>query len=381
MLLSARYRWIKQLSKANQTEQQATKYTIGEMYCGPGGIALGAANASLIKNGRQLGFESVWATDYHPDTCETYATNIKKFHPDCDVIHSDIRNVDIDSLPKVDGFLYGFPCNDFSMVGETKGLDGKYGPLYSYGVKYVNHANPQFFFAENVSGISSANEGSALDQILSELANAGSYGYTLTAHLYKFEQYGIPQARHRMIIVGIRKDLGKIFAVPKPIGVLKTARQALEDPPIPEWCANQELTRQSATVVERLKRIKPGQNAWTADLPNDLALNVKGAKMSMIYKRLDPDKPAYTVTGSGGGGTHVYHWNEPRALTNRERARLQTFPDDYVFCGSKESVRRQIGMAVPVQGARIILEGVLKTLNDVEYDSVPPSHSVDDLFI
>ena len=102
--------------------------------------------------------------------------------------------------------------------------------------------------------------------------------------------------------------------------------------------------------------------------------------MSMIYKRLDPDKPAYTVTGSGGGGTHVYHWNEPRALTNRERARLQTFPDDYVFCGSKESVSstNRYGRASP--RARIILEGVLKTLNDVEYDSVPPSHSVDDLF-
>ena len=369
------------MAKANNKIQKSSKYTIGEMYCGPGGIALGAANASLNKNGRQFGFESVWATDYHADTCETYATNIKKIHPACDVIHSDIKDVDIDSLPKVDGFLYGFPCNDFSMVGETKGLDGKYGPLYSYGIKYLNHANPQFIFAENVSGISSANKGGALDQILSELANAGSYGYALTAHLYKFEQYGIPQARHRMIIVGIRKDLGKIFAVPKPTGVFKTARQALESPPIPDWCANQELTKQSATVIERLKRIKPGQNAWTADLPNNLALNVKGARMSMIYKRLDPDKPAYTVTGSGGGGTHVYHWTEPRALTNRERARLQTFPDDYVFSGSKESVRRQIGMAVPVQGAKIILEAILKTLNGVSYDSVQPSHRVDDLFI
>ena len=88
--------------------------------------------------------------------------------------------------------------------------------------------------------------------------------------------------------------------------------------------------------------------------------------MSQIYKRLDPDKPAYTITGSGGGGTHVYHWQEPRALTNRERARLQTFPDDYVFSGSKESVRRQIGMAVPPLGARIIIEAVLKTLSGIK---------------
>ena len=86
----------------------------------------------------------------------------------------------------------------------------------------------------------------------------------------------------------------------------------------------------------------------------------------------------YTITGSGGGGTHCYHWSEPRALTNRERARLQTFPDNYKFEGSKESVRKQIGMAVPVKGAKIILESILKTLYSVDYPSVEPTHILDD---
>ena len=98
---------------------------------------------------------------------------------------------------------------------------------------------------------------------------------------------------------------------------------------------------------------------------------MRGAKISQIYKRLDPDKPAYTVTGSGGGGTHIYHWEENRALTNRERARLQTFPDTYVFHGSKESVRKQIGMAVPCDGARIIFEAILKTFAGIPYTSMP----------
>ena len=89
--------------------------------------------------------------------------------------------------------------------------------------------------------------------------------------------------------------------------------------------------------------------------------------MSQIYKRLNPDLPAYTITGSGGGGTHVYHWSEPRALTNRERARLQTFPDNYIFEGSKESVRKQIGMAVPCKGAKIIFESILKTFAGIQY--------------
>ena len=120
-----------------------------------------------------------------------------------------------------------------------------------------------------------------------------------------------------------------------------------------------------------MKHIKPGQNAFTADLPPELQLNIKGAKISQIYKRLDPTKPAYTVTGSGGGGTHIYHWSENRALTNRERARLQTFPDDYIFEGNKESVRKQIGMAVPCKGAKIIFEAILKSFAGIPYESMP----------
>ena len=127
----------------------------------------------------------------------------------------------------------------------------------------------------------------------------------------------------------------------------------------------------SPLVIQRLEHIRPGENAFTADLPEELKLNVSGARISQIYKRLDPNKPSYTVTGSGGGGTHIYHWSEPRALTNRERARLQTFPDSYVFSGGKESVRRQIGMAVPCDGARVIFEAILKTFAGIEYPWVP----------
>lgn len=104
-------------------------------------------------------------------------------------------------------------------------------------------------------------------------------------------------------------------------------------------------------------------------------MNVKGAKMSQIYKRLHPDKPSYTITGSGGGGTHVYHWAENRALTNRERARIQTFPDDFVFVGSKENIRKQIGMAVPPKAAQIIVEAILKTFAGVSYPSIEPKLS------
>lgn len=345
-------------------------FNLGELFCGPGGLAYGATHADI--GVEDFGIVHKWANDYDRDTCDTYIHNICPDAPDS-VICGDVRKLDIDTLGSIDALAFGFPCNDFSVVGEQKGFNGTYGPLYTYGVKVLNRYHPQWFLAENVGGLKSANEGKAFEKIQADLKAAG---YKIYPHLYKFEEYGVPQARHRMIIIGIREDLPYVYKVPSPAlykNVDNSCRTAIEVPPIPTDAFNNELTKQSATVVERLKHIKPGQNAFTADLPEHLQLHVKGAKISQIYKRLDPDKPAYTVTGSGGGGTHIYHYSEPRALTNRERARLQTFPDDYEFKGSKESVRKQIGMAVPCMGAKIIFEAVLKTFAGVDYDSVPAS--------
>ena len=339
-------------------------YRLGELFCGPGGIAWGAIHADI--GDPTFGIVHQWANDYDASTCDTYRNNICPNAPQT-VYHEDIRKFDMSKLAAIDALAFGFPCNDFSVVGEQKGMDGVYGPLYSYGVKALKKFHPLWFLAENVGGLRNANEGKAFTKILSSLKGAG---YTITPHLYKFEEYGIPQARHRIIIVGIRKDLDEIFRVPSSdpyTGIDNSCRTAIEVPPIPNNAPNNEKTKQSKQVVERLGYIKPGQNAFTADLPEHLQLNIKGARISQIYKRLDPTKPAYTVTGSGGGGTHIYHWKEPRALTNRERARLQTFPDTYVFKGSKESVRKQIGMAVPCKGAKIIFEAILKTFAGIEY--------------
>lgn len=349
-----------------------TTYRLGELFSGPGGIALGAKWARFKPNGSTYSISHAWATDYDKDTCETYRKNICPDNPES-VLCRDIRKLDFEDLAEIsaiDGLAFGFPCNDFSVVGEQKGTDGVYGPLYAYGVKALKFFKPKWFLAENVGGLRNANDGKAFDTILSELEKAG---YSITPHLYKFNQYGVPQARNRIIIVGFRNDLGLKFQVPSPEPYKNldvTSRNAIENPPIPSNAPNNELTKQSEAVIQRLKHIKPGENAFTAELPEHLRLNVKGAKISQIYKRLDPNKPAYTVTGSGGGGTHIYHYSEPRALTNRERARLQTFPDSYEFIGSKESVRKQIGMAVPVNGAKIIFEAVLNTFAGIAYPSI-----------
>lgn len=345
-------------------------FRLGELFCGPGGLALAALSAEIENPDFKIVHQ--WATDYDKDTCDTYRKNICNGKLNS-VYHEDVRKLNIEKLSPIDALIFGFPCNDFSVVGEQKGMDGVYGPLYSYGVKTIKHFQPKWFIAENVGGLKNSNDGNALTKILSEMHSAG---YSIYPHLYKFEEYGVPQARHRILIVGIRKDLNISFKIPSPVPyshIDNTCYNAIMNPLIPNDAANNELTNQSLIVQERLKYIKPGENAFTAKLPKHLQLKVASAKISQIYKRLDPNKPAYTITGSGGGGTHVYHWKENRALTNRERARLQTFPDDYIFCGSKESVRKQIGMAVPVKGARVVFEAVLKSFAGIEYEYIEPN--------
>lgn len=352
--------------------KNGTIFKLAELFCGPGGLSLGAVSANISSNGTNWKIKPVWANDIDPDTCKTYAKNIHPDNPSA-VVCGPVEEIAFEKVPSFDVLAFGFPCNDFSVVGEQKGFNGKYGPLYTYGVKAINVHNPKWFIAENVGGLQSANNGDAFMRILQDLESAGM-GYNLTVHLYKFEEYGVPQSRHRIVIIGIRKDFGLEFKVPAPTTPDKfvSAKEAIEEPPIPKDAPNNEITRQANAVIERLKYIRPGENAWNGRIPENLRLNVKNAKLSQIYKRLHPDKPSYTITGSGGGGTHGYHWSENRALTNRERARIQTFPDSFIFEGSKESVRKQIGMAVPPKGIQVIIEAVLKTFAGIQYKWVHP---------
>ncbi|NHJ39315.1 MAG: DNA (cytosine-5-)-methyltransferase, partial [Asgard group archaeon] len=184
-------------------------FRLGELFCGPGGLAVGAINSLVIDktSNKKYSIKHQWASDYHNETCQTYAHNIKGGKVFCKDVHDLMKDEESMSvLDEIDAFAYGFPCNDFSIVGETKGFDGKFGGLYTYGVKILNKFKPKFFLAENVGGMTSANEGKAFKQILKDLEEAGN-GYDLTVHKYRFEEYGVPQTIHRIIIVGIDKKL------------------------------------------------------------------------------------------------------------------------------------------------------------------------------
>ena len=404
--------------------EEKKEFELGELFCGPGGMAIAADGVHIRGNdGVEYSIIHRWGVDYSKAACDTFQKNLSGVSKEVEAICQDVKEFLSNGLTekrRITALAFGFPCNSFSTAGERKGLKSeKYGKLYQAGISVMDRYNPEWFVAENVSGIFSQDSGKSFKKILREFSNAGK-GYDVVAHLYKFEEYGVPQARHRYVIVGIRHDLAKEqnlrFKVPAPTygpgrgKDFNTVREALSN------VRNQTawggaFTRQSEKVRWRLIFTAPGKNAWILDeladeskysnealekylkaLPwykEDIAQiksleevrekirwarlqNCNKARMSQIYRRLEPDKPAYTITGSGGGGTHVYHWKEHRALTNEERARLQSFPADFEFCGSKEEVRKQIGMAVPTQGARVIFEAILKTFAHVEYDSVEP---------
>lgn len=344
-----------------------TNFKLGELYCGPGGLACGALRSK--SDDGLLTISHAWANDYDPDTCETYRKNICPENPDT-VYCGDVRKLNIDDLEDIDAFAYGFPCNSFSNVGEHEGLaNEKFGQLYWYGIEVLKKHKPKWFMAENVSGIRSAGSND-FNIILDDMREAG---YKLTTHLYKAEDYGVPQTRHRVIIVGIRDDIDVEFKVPSPEPYKNcdiSSRTALSG--ITADMPNTEKRALSDTVVARLSYIKPGQNVWQAEasgeLPDELRIKTR-TKISQIYRKLDPDKPSYTITAAGGGGTFGYHWTD-RELTNRERARIQTFPDNYEFVGKYASVRKQIGMAVPCKLSEVVTTAILNSFAGIEYESI-----------
>ena len=347
-------------------------FKLGELFCGPGGLAYGAFSAT--SNDNLLGVEHVWANDYDFDTCLTYITNLCPESPDS-VFYGDVRDLDIKSLKPIDAFAYGFPCNSFSNVGEHKGFaNEKFGQLYWYGIEVLRHFRPKWFIAENVSGIRSAGS----DDFQTILNDMRESGYKLNVNLYKAEEYGVPQTRHRVIIVGIRDNIRVDYHVPDPSmyqDMDVTAGAALAG--IAPDALNNDVRRLTPAVIQRLSLIRPGENIWQAEdrlgesFPEELKIHTK-TKISQIYRKLDPNKPAYTVTAAGGGGTFMYHWTD-RELTNRERARIQTFPDSYHFIGNYSSVRKQIGMAVPCQLANVVTTAILNSFAGIDYPWIEPN--------
>jgi DNA (cytosine-5)-methyltransferase 1 len=302
----------------------------------------------------KAGFKVVWAIDSNKYACKTFSRNIADV-----IINDSIENIDIAQVPEAEICIGGFPCQDFSLIWKRPGLEGTRGNLYTYFLDFVNKKKPKAFVAENVKGLLSANNYQAIKQIISDFESIAP-GYLVKPKLYNFADYGVPQFRQRVLLVGIRMDTGFNFVHPQPEygqnrkKPYRTAGEALKN--VEAVLDNNKHHKIQTRTVEILNRIKPGGNF--SDIPKDSPYYVKGM-ISHIYRRIHPDKPSSTIIAGGGGGTWGYHYLEPRSLTNRERARLQTFPDDFVFEGSTTEVRRQIGNAVPPQGIAGVVEALI----------------------
>lgn len=332
--------------------------SIVSIFSGCGGLDLGFHDE---------GYKTIWANDFS----EWAVASFKEYFGE--VIHlGDITKINPytdKSIPKCDLILGGFPCQDFSIIWKQPGLNGKRGGLYRHFLEFVDAKKPKAFVAENVKGLLTSNKGKAIETILKDFEEIAP-GYVVKPHLYNFAEYGVPQFRERVLIVGIRKDTGFNFIHPKPThgpnGELPyvTAGEALED------AEKVELNNEHINCMEKTRKmlelIPEGGNF--TDIPVDSPLYVKGM-ISHVYRRINRNEPAKTIIAAGGGGTWGYHYPEPRALTNRERARLQSFPDDFNFIGSVAEVRRQIGNAVPPVGVHLVARR-LKPLFTEDYDPI-----------
>lgn len=313
------------------------------------------------------GYQTIWANDFD----EWAVKSFKGYFGDV-IKLKDITQIDPytdRSIPDCDIVLGGFPCQDFSIIWKQPGLNGTRGGLFRHFAEFVDAKKPKAFVAENVKGLLTANKGKAIDTIIKDFESIAP-GYVVKPHLYNFAEYGVPQFRERVLFVGVRIDTGFNFVHPKPThgpdGKLPyvTAGKALKG--AERVAANNEHINIKEKTKKMLELIPEGGNF--TDIPKDSPYYVKGM-ISHVYRRIKLDEPAKTIIAAGGGGTWGYHYPEPRPLTNRERARLQSFPDDFVFEGSVSEVRRQIGNAVPPDGVRLVARRLLPLFTD-EYEPV-----------
>jgi len=298
---------------------------------------------------KQAGYELVWANDIEKAACDTYSRNLGNH-----IILGDITELNLKLIPDCDLMIGGFPCQDFSMIWKRGGLETDRGNLYKYFVRAVGLKKPKVFVAENVKGLLTANKGMAVRTITKDFARIG---YKVSVDLYNFADYGVPQMRQRIFIVGIREDIQWDFVKPSPTHSKEnyvSSQKALIG--VKKIKLNNEHQNIAEKTRKILSLIPEGGNF--SDIPKNHPLYVKGM-ISHVYRKLDRTKPSTTIIAGGGGGTWGYHFNEPRPLTNRERARLFCYPDEFEFIGSITEVRKQIGNSVPPLAAKILGQTLL----------------------
>lgn len=286
------------------------------LFSGAGGLDLG-----FIKAGHTV----IWANDLYADAVDTYRKNIGNH-----IVFADIKDIPSDAIPDCDIVIGGFPCQGFSVANVKRHEGDQRNTLYKELIRVIEAKKPKFFLAENVKGLTNLAKGKVFEMILSDFVGIG---YRVVYKVLNAADYGVPQTRQRVFIVGVRNDLDVEYTFPDP-------------------------THSKDEVVGKKPWIGVGEalsHIPDPDVDNDLKNHVYSKYKLQFngylgHRPLDPMKPAPTVTARGdnkGGVVILPHPNGSRRMTGRELATVQSFPLDYDFCGNLSSVYRQIGNAVP----------------------------------
>lgn len=323
---------------SSDVEIEEDDVTAVELFAGAGGLALGLELA---------GIKTLEYVEFDKACCETLRAN----RPEWNVVCDDIHNVDFTSYRgKVDIVTGGFPCQAFSFAGKKLGFEDTRGTLFHEFARCVKEISPKIFLAENVKGLVAHDKGRTLTTIIEVLEDLG---YTTQYQVLNAAYHGVGQKRERIVIIGIRNDLNIEFTYPKPDAKMTTLRQALKDCPP---SIGEEYSEKKRKVLE----LVPPGGCWI-DLPEDIAKAYMGKSYYSgggrrgMARRISWDEPSLTLTCSPSQKqTERCHPEETRPFTVREYARIQSFPDDWKFCGGITDQYKQIGNAVPVEMAKRI---------------------------
>lgn len=315
-------------SPTKTSTKKSTTFSVLSLFSGCGGMDLGFKGGFdfLGEHYAELPFEIIWANEINEAACRTYKQNIGTH-----IHQGDIWEM-IDNLPQeADVVIGGFPCQDISVNGKGAGINGERSGLYRAMVEVVRRVRPKVFVAENVKGLLMKHHASALKTVLADFS---ALGYSVTYNLYLAADYGVPQTRERVFIVGTRPDV-KPFEHPKP--TLKpsqhiTAKQAIDD--LINLAEDEDINH----IWSRAKRSPEQGN-----------------------RRLRADRPGYTIRAECHGNIQ-WHYELPRRISMREAARIQSFPDSFVFAAKLRETERQVGNAVPPVLAWHIAKAIARSL-------------------
>lgn len=306
--------------------------SVVSLFAGCGGMDLGFIGGFnfLKKHYEKTGFQIVWANEINPAACKTYRRNFGDY-----IVENDINKV-FDDMPKTaDVIIGGFPCQDISINGKMLGIKGKRSGLYTAIVEAVRRIRPKAFVAENVGALLMKKHTWSLNKILEDFRGLG---YNVNYHLYQAEEYGVPQTRNRVFFVGTRNDIPD-FVPPLPTQKIPiSVKEAIDD------LASREWDPKSAHIWSKAKATKEQGN-----------------------RKLVATRPGYTIRSECHGNIQ-FHYSLPRRISMREAARIQSFPDSFVFpCGLRET-ERQIGNAVPPVLAWTIAKQLKEVIDNAAKD-------------